>query len=77
MSCLLFIGTFLIAWHLKKFKAQSFFTNGVRGFISDFAVIIAILTMTGVDVWANVSEEYCRALFRLLAVLNISSVVEF
>ena len=45
-----------IAWHLKKFKAQSFFTNGVRGFISDFAVIIAILTMTGVDVWANVSK---------------------
>ena len=57
MSCLLFIGTFLIAWHLKKFKAQSFFTNGVRGFISDFAVIIAILTMTAIDVWANVSNQ--------------------
>ena len=60
MSCLLFIGTFLIAWHLKKFKAQSFFTNGVRGFISDFAVIIAILTMTGVDIWANVSKIYSQ-----------------
>jgi len=55
MSCLLFIGTFLISWHLKKFKAQSFFTNGVRGIISDFAVIIAILSMTVVDVLVNVN----------------------
>lgn len=49
MSVLLFIGTFLIAWHLKKFKFQSFFTNNVRTVISDFAVIIAILVMTTVD----------------------------
>jgi len=54
MSCLLFIGTFLIAWHLKKFKSQSFFTNTVRGFISDFAVIIAILSMSVVDVLVQV-----------------------
>ena len=49
MSLLLFIGTFLISWHLKKFKFQSFFSNGVRVIISDFAVIIAILTMTTID----------------------------
>ena len=49
MSLLLFIGTFLISWHLKKFKFQSFFSNGVRNIISDFAVIIAILTMTTID----------------------------
>ena len=49
MSLLLFIGTFLISWHLKKFKFQSFFSNGVRVVISDFAVIIAILTMTTID----------------------------
>jgi len=55
MSCLLFIGTFLISWHLKKFKAQSFFTNGVRGVISDFAVIIAILSMTVVDILVAVN----------------------
>ena len=60
MSCLLFIGTFLIAWHLKKFKAQSFFTNGVRGFISDFAVIIAIFSMTAVDIWANVRKIHTQ-----------------
>ena len=49
MSLLLFGGTFLISWHLKKFKFQSFFSNGCRNVISDFAVIIAILTMTTVD----------------------------
>ena len=49
MSLLLFGGTFLISWHLKKFKFQSFFSNGCRNVISDFAVIIAILTMTTLD----------------------------
>ena len=27
MSCLLFIGTFLMSWHLKKFKFGNFFTT--------------------------------------------------
>ncbi len=54
MSCLLFIGTFLISWHLKKFKFQSFFTNNVRNFISDFAVIIAIMSMTCLDFLVSV-----------------------
>ncbi len=49
MSVLLFIGTFLIAWHLKAFKSASFFPAKVRGFISDFAVIIAIISMTLTD----------------------------
>ena len=63
MSLLLFIGTFLIAWNLKKFKSQSFFTNGVRSLISDFAVIIAILTMTIVDICAkgySKSHLFCQ-----------------
>jgi len=54
MSILLFIGTFLISWHLKAFKFQSFFTNTCRGFISDFAVIIAIMSMTLLDYLAGV-----------------------
>ena len=49
MSVLLFIGTFIIAWHLKGFRTASFFPTKVRGFISDFAVIIAILSMTTTD----------------------------
>merc|ERR1711936_1426531 len=55
MSCLLFIGTFLISHHLKKFKFGNFFSNGCRSIISDFAVIIAILTMTAVDFFVNVA----------------------
>ena len=54
MSILLFIGTFLISWHLKKFKTASFFPNKVRTVISDFAVIIAILTMTFTDYMSKV-----------------------
>jgi sodium bicarbonate transporter 10 len=54
MSALLFIGTFLISYHLKNFKSASFFPAKVRGFISDFAVIIAILSMTAVNAWADV-----------------------
>lgn len=49
MSCLIFIGTFLISFHLKKFKAQNFFPAIVRSYISDFAVVIAIVSMTAFD----------------------------
>ena len=54
MSVLLFIGTFLISWHLKKFKFGNFFTTSVRNFVSDFAVLIAILSMTMVDMYVGV-----------------------
>merc|ERR1719153_1428606 len=54
MSCLLFIGTFLIAKYLKQFKNQRFFTNIVRSYISDFAVIIAIFIMVIIDLLFNV-----------------------
>merc|ERR1719323_377777 len=49
MSVLLFIGTFLISRNLKGFKSASFFPAKVRALISDFAVIIAIVTMVVVD----------------------------
>ena len=54
MSCLLFIGTYLIASILKKFKAASFFPTVVRSYISDFAVIIAIIAMTVFDICVGV-----------------------
>ena len=41
MSILLFFGTFLIAYQLKKAKTSNFFPAAVKNFISDFAVIIA------------------------------------
>ncbi|XP_074042921.1 na[+]-driven anion exchanger 1 isoform X2 [Leptinotarsa decemlineata] len=49
MSILLFLGTYLISTHLKDFKNALFFPSKVRQFISDFAVIIAILSMTMLD----------------------------
>ena len=49
MSILLFFGTFLISLQLKKAKTSNFFPAVVKGFIADFAVIIAILTMTIAD----------------------------
>ncbi|XP_023335287.1 electroneutral sodium bicarbonate exchanger 1 [Eurytemora carolleeae] len=54
MSCLIFVGTFLISFHLKKFKTQNFFPTVVRQYISDFAVVIAILSMTLTDMMVGV-----------------------
>lgn len=49
LSFVLFFGTFLISIYLKDFKTASFFPTKVRQFISDFAVIIAILAMSFFD----------------------------
>jgi sodium bicarbonate transporter 10 len=54
MSCLIFIFTFLISFHLKKFKSQNFFPAIVRSYISDFAVVIAIVSMTIMDIIVGV-----------------------
>lgn len=49
MSILLFLGTFSISTIFKDFKNQLFFPSKVRQLVSDFAVIIAIFTMTATD----------------------------
>nr|AJO70194.1 sodium bicarbonate cotransporter isoform 3 [Cherax cainii] len=49
LSLILFFGTFLISVYLKDFKFATFFPAKVRQFISDFAVIIAIVAMSGAD----------------------------
>ena len=54
MSILLFFGTFLISFQLKKAKTSNFFPATVKNFISDFAVIIAILAMTFTDIMVGV-----------------------
>ncbi|ERL94126.1 hypothetical protein D910_11408, partial [Dendroctonus ponderosae] len=54
MSVLLFLGTFLISVILKDFKTALFFPTKFRQFISDFAVIIAIISMTFLDMWSNI-----------------------
>ncbi|XP_050505030.1 sodium bicarbonate cotransporter 3 isoform X2 [Diabrotica virgifera virgifera] len=54
MSILLFLGTFFISIQLKDFKNALFFPSKVRQFISDFAVIIAICSMTGLDIYVGI-----------------------
>lgn len=54
-SVILFLSTFIISVYLKGFKTASFFPAGVRSVISDFAVVIAILSMTVFDAWMNIN----------------------
>lgn len=49
MSIILFLGTFTISIILKDFKNSLFFPSKVRQIISDFSVIIAILSMSLLD----------------------------
>ncbi|KAI5639659.1 HCO3- transporter family domain-containing protein [Phthorimaea operculella] len=49
MSIILFLGTFIISVILKDFKNSLFFPSKVRQVISDFSVIIAILSMSFLD----------------------------
>lgn len=51
MSIVLFIGTFLISLLLKEFKSSTFFPTWVRQIVSDFAVIIAIVSMSLFDMY--------------------------
>lgn len=54
LSCLLFIATYIISIVLKDFKTSSFFSTKVRQIVSDFAVVIAIASMTLLDNWINI-----------------------
>ncbi|XP_055376644.1 electrogenic sodium bicarbonate cotransporter 1 isoform X3 [Condylostylus longicornis] len=55
MSIILFLGTFVTSIILKDFKNALFFPSAVRQFISDFSVIIAILSMTVLDFTIDVA----------------------
>ena len=52
-SVILFFGTFAITMFLKKFRNANFFPNKVRALLSDFAVVIALVVMTGIDMGLN------------------------
>ncbi|NWI91078.1 S4A4 protein, partial [Pitta sordida] len=49
ISFLLFGGTFLSCTALKRFRSSCYFPAGVRKLVSDFAVILAILTFCAID----------------------------
>ncbi|XP_053958805.1 electroneutral sodium bicarbonate exchanger 1 isoform X1 [Anastrepha ludens] len=55
MSLILFCGTFIMSVILKDFKNASYFPSSVRQYISDFAVIIAILSMSFLDFTMNIA----------------------
>lgn len=50
LSILLFLGTFTLAYMLKEVKTSSFFPTYVRQTMSDFAVLIAIVSMVVADI---------------------------
>ncbi|XP_031624246.1 electrogenic sodium bicarbonate cotransporter 1 isoform X4 [Contarinia nasturtii] len=54
MSIVLFFGTFTTSVILKDFKNALFFPSKVRQLISDFAVIIAIFSMTTLDYYTAI-----------------------
>ncbi|XP_046801159.1 electroneutral sodium bicarbonate exchanger 1 isoform X1 [Lucilia cuprina] len=54
MSVILFLGTFIISTILKDFKNALFFPTVVRQYISDFSVIIAIVSMSLLDFFMQV-----------------------
>ncbi|XP_043525360.1 electroneutral sodium bicarbonate exchanger 1 isoform X4 [Frieseomelitta varia] len=54
MSIILFMGTFLLSIELKDFKNALFFPSKVRQVVSDFAVIIAIFSMSTLDHIVNI-----------------------
>ena len=54
MSLLLFLGAFFISITLKNFRSTGYLPGRVRNFLSDFAVIIAILVMSSLDYLAEV-----------------------
>ncbi|XP_063240178.1 electroneutral sodium bicarbonate exchanger 1 [Bacillus rossius redtenbacheri] len=60
MSIILFFGTFLISVQLKDFKNALFFPSKVRQIVSDFAVIIAILSMSGLDSCVGINTPKLR-----------------
>ncbi|KAL3855166.1 hypothetical protein ACJMK2_014388 [Sinanodonta woodiana] len=49
LSVLLFLGTFTIACTLKSFRKSNFLPAKLRTITSDFAVLIAILSMVAID----------------------------
>ena len=55
MSTVLFVGAFFISITLKNFRSTGYLPGKARNFLSDFAVIIAILIMSTVNYVSKVN----------------------
>ncbi|XP_062907473.1 anion exchange protein 3-like isoform X3 [Mobula hypostoma] len=60
LSLVLMVGTFFIAYFLRKFRNSRFLGGGVRRVIGDFGIPIAILLMLIVDI--SVTDTYTEKL---------------
>jgi len=49
LSVILFVSTFSIAYFFRNIRTSRFFPSFVRTILADFAVLISILTCTGID----------------------------
>lgn len=55
MSLALMVGTFFLATTLKKMRNGAFFPGRIRQVLSDFAVMIAIVVMTCIDLYFGIN----------------------
>uniref|UniRef100_A0AC35U0J7 Anion exchange protein n=1 Tax=Rhabditophanes sp. KR3021 TaxID=114890 RepID=A0AC35U0J7_9BILA len=55
MSLVLMAGTFIIATNLKGCKTAQYFPSKFRQILSDFAVMIAIIVMTFIDIFVGIN----------------------
>ena len=55
MSIILFVGAFFISITLKNFRSTGYLRGKVRKFLSDFAVIIAIVIMSAINYASKVN----------------------
>uniref|UniRef100_A0A0K0FUB6 Anion exchange protein n=1 Tax=Strongyloides venezuelensis TaxID=75913 RepID=A0A0K0FUB6_STRVS len=55
MSVVLMAGTFIIATTLKKARTGQYFPSKIRQIFSDFAVMIAIVIMTTIDIFVGIN----------------------
>ncbi|CAG2104308.1 unnamed protein product [Medioppia subpectinata] len=66
LSVILFASTYVISLMLKDFKTSTFFPTNLRQIVSDFAVVIAIVSMTFIDsiVSINTPKLYVPSEFK-------------
>lgn len=57
LSVVLFATTFILAIGLKNFKFTSYFPTCVRSIVSDFAVVISILSVSESSLLLQISRE--------------------
>ena len=73
MSTILFAGALFISITLKNFRSTGYFPGKVRNFLSDFAVVIAILIMSRGAFTYDVKSFW--VILDLLTYLPLSDIV--